>query len=84
LTPVGTALIGRNGYPITADRFVIRQDGRIVAEHSRSFGRGDTVSDPWHYVQFLARKPGALEKAKERRLTWEKPNEPIGPRISFF
>src|SRR6516165_336998 len=29
-----------------ADRIVIRQDGRIVAEHPRSFGRGDTVYDP--------------------------------------
>ena len=43
-----------------ADRIVIRQDGRIVAEHARSFGRGDTVYDPWHYVPVLARKPGAL------------------------
>src|ERR1700723_2097700 len=43
-----------------ADRIVIRQDGRIVAEHPRSFGRGDTVYDPWHYVPLLARKPGAL------------------------
>src|SRR3974390_2531975 len=43
-----------------ADRIVIRQDGRIVAEHSRSFGRGETVYDPWHYVPVLARKPGAL------------------------
>ncbi len=25
-----------------------------------SFGRGDTVYDPWHYVPVLARKPGAL------------------------
>jgi hypothetical protein len=39
---------------------VIRQDGRVVAEHTRSFGRGDTVYDPWHYVPVLARKPGAL------------------------
>src|ERR1700756_3168619 len=38
----------------------IRQDGRIVAEHPRSFGRVDTVYDPWHYVPVLARKPGAL------------------------
>ena len=29
-----------------ADRIVIRQDGRIVAEHPRSFGRGETVYDP--------------------------------------
>ena len=43
-----------------ADRIVIRQDGRIVAEHSRSFARGETVYDPWHYVPVLARKPGAL------------------------
>jgi hypothetical protein len=26
-----------------ADRIVIRQDGQIVAEHPRSFGRGDTL-----------------------------------------
>jgi transposase len=43
-----------------ADRIVIRQDGRILAEHPRSFGRGETVYDPWHYVPVLARKPGAL------------------------
>ena len=43
-----------------ADRIVIRQDGRIVAEHPRSFSRGDTFYDPWHYVPVLARKPGAL------------------------
>jgi len=40
--------------------FAIRQDGRIVAEHPRSFGRGETTYDPWHYVPVLARKPGAL------------------------
>ena len=33
-----------------ADRIVIRQDGAIVAEHPRSFGRGRIVYDPWHYV----------------------------------
>ena len=43
-----------------ADRIVIRQDGRIVAEHPRRFGRGETAYDPWHYVPVLARKPGAL------------------------
>jgi transposase len=43
-----------------ADRVVIRQDGRIVAEHPRRYGRGATVYDPWHYVPVLARKPGAL------------------------
>ena len=43
-----------------ADRLVIRQDGRPVAEHPRKFGRGGIAYDPWHYVPVLARKPGAL------------------------
>jgi hypothetical protein len=30
-----------------ADRVVIRQDGPIVAEHPRSFGRADTLYNPW-------------------------------------
>jgi transposase len=42
-----------------ADRIVIRQDGEIVAEHPRRFGRDQTIYDPWHYVPVLARKPGA-------------------------
>ena len=43
-----------------ADRIVIRQDGVVVGEHARCFGRGETIYDPWHYVPVLARKPGAL------------------------
>src|SRR6187399_3323967 len=43
-----------------AERIVIRQDGVIVAEHARCFGRNKTIYDPWHYVPVLARKPGAL------------------------
>ncbi len=43
-----------------ADCIEIRQDGRIVGQHQRSFGRGKTIYDPWHYVPVLARKPGAL------------------------
>ena len=43
-----------------ADRLVIRQDGALVGEHRRRFGRGETIYDPWHYVPVLARKPGAL------------------------
>ena len=47
-----------------ADRIVIRQDGRIVAEHPRAFGRGKIEYDPWHYLPVLARKPGALRKRR--------------------
>ena len=43
-----------------ADRIEVRQDGRVVGEHPRAFGRDQTVFDPWHYVPVLARKPGAL------------------------
>jgi hypothetical protein len=43
-----------------SDHVVIRQDGTIVGEHRRRFGRGATIYDPWHYVPVLARKPGAL------------------------
>ena len=43
-----------------AERIVLRQDGRIVAEHPRKYGRGEIAYNPWHYVPVLARKPGAL------------------------
>ena len=43
-----------------AERIVVRQDGGIVAEHARCFGREQTLYDPWHYVPVLARKPGAM------------------------
>ena len=42
-----------------AERIEQRQDGRVVGEHRRVFGRGQMVFDPWHYVPVLARKPGA-------------------------
>jgi hypothetical protein len=31
-----------------AERVVLRQDGRIVAEHPRKYGRGEIAYDPWH------------------------------------
>jgi len=43
-----------------ADHIELRQDGRMVGEHPRCFGRDQTIFDPWHYVPVLARKPGAL------------------------
>jgi hypothetical protein len=46
--------------PAHADRIVIRQDGIAAGERPRSFGREETIYDPWHYVPVLARKPGAL------------------------
>jgi len=43
-----------------AERIELRQEGVLVGEHERRFGRGQTIYDPWHYVPVLARKPGAL------------------------
>jgi transposase len=52
------------GWPVDihayAERVVIRQNGQVVADHARCYGRGETIYDPWHYVPVLARKPGAL------------------------
>ncbi len=58
-----------------ADRIVIRQDGRIVGEHRRSFGRGETVYNPWHYLPVLARKPGALRNGAPFK-NWVPPASP--------
>ena len=43
-----------------AGRILIRRDGAVIAEHTRLFGRGQTVYDPWRYVPIPSRKPGAL------------------------
>ncbi len=43
-----------------ADRIMVRQDGKIIADHERCFGRDQILYDPWHYVPVLARKPGAM------------------------
>jgi transposase len=43
-----------------ADRIRVRQDGGVIADHQRCFGRDQTLYDPWHYVPVLARKPGAM------------------------
>ena len=52
------------GQPVTvrayAERLVFVQDSQVVGEHPRRFGRGLVVYDPWHYLESLQRKPGAL------------------------
>jgi hypothetical protein len=61
-----------------ADRIEMRQDGRLVGEHARSFGRGETIYDPWHYVPVLARKPGALRNGAPFK-DWVLPAAGTGP-----
>jgi transposase len=55
-----------------ADRIVIRQNGEIVGEHQRVFGRSKIEYNPWHYVPVLARKPGALRNGAPFK-DWELP-----------
>jgi transposase len=59
-----SVMAGAVGRPVDiyayADRIVIKQDGEVVGEHARSFGKAQTIYNPWHYVPVLARKPGAL------------------------
>jgi transposase len=56
-----------------ADRIVIRQNGEVVGEHKRSFGRNKIEFDPWHYVPVLARKPGALRNGAPFK-DWDLPS----------
>jgi len=56
-----------------ADRIVLKQDGVVVGEHPRKFGRNQTAYDPWHYVAVLARKPGALRNGAPFK-DWPLPN----------
>ncbi len=57
---------------VYATRIVLRQDGEIVGEHERCFGRGKTIFNPWHYVPVLQRKPGALRNGVPFR-DWDLP-----------
>ena len=44
----------------TADRIQVIKNGEIVASHVRQFGRDKTIYEPWHYLDILQYKPGAL------------------------
>lgn len=55
-----------------ADRIVVVDDGVVIAEHPRLFGRHKTCYDPWHYISVLERKPGALRNGAPFK-GWELP-----------
>jgi transposase len=66
-----------------ADRVEVRQDGRVVGEHRRVFGREQTVYDPWHYVPVLARKPGALRNGAPFK-DWVLPGALVNAERTFL
>jgi transposase len=45
------------------DEVVIFCDGAEIARHERSYGNGDFVFEPRHYLALLEQKPGALDQA---------------------
>jgi hypothetical protein len=45
------------------DRVLILCDGVPIARHVRSYGHGEFVYDPLHYLALLETKPGALDQA---------------------
>jgi len=55
-----------------ADRLECWQDGRLVAQHTRCFGKDQTIYDPLHYLPVLARKPGALRNGAPFK-AWDLP-----------
>lgn len=55
-----------------ADRVILLADGETVGVHLREFGRDKTIFDPWHYLEVLKRKPGALRNGAPFK-DWELP-----------
>ena len=73
VSPTSLVLYDRNYYSVhckvsgksvtvraTADRIQMIKNGEIVADHVRQFGRDKTIYEPWHYLDILQYKPGAL------------------------
>src|SRR5262249_58478398 len=45
------------------ERVEVVDQGQVVARHARSYGRGEQVLDPLHYLAALGRRPAALDHA---------------------
>lgn len=60
--PVG--LIGRQvNVLVRADEIVVFHDGKVVAGHERATGRFEVRAQLDHYLELLAKKPGALARS---------------------
>ena len=58
-----------------ADRIVVVHDGNVIGVHRRQFCRDKVIYDPWHYIEVLKHKPGALRNGAPFK-EWELP-EPL-------
>ena len=45
---------------VYADRIVCIAEQQVIATHQRSFNKHEYLFEPWHYVDLLKQKPGAL------------------------
>jgi hypothetical protein len=43
-----------------SDKIRVSSKGRVIAEHTRHFGRDKTIYNPLHYLPLLEQKPGAI------------------------
>ena len=50
------------------------QEGKLIGQHRRQFGRDKTIYDPWHYLDVLKRKPGALRNGAPFQ-DWDLPKD---------
>jgi transposase len=48
----------------TTDRVRFNHRGTVIAEHPRSWAKGQVTFEPLHYLALLERKPGALDYAR--------------------
>jgi len=53
---------------------VIVSDGQIVARHPRSYGDGELILDPLHFLNTLSRKPAYLDRTAVYK-SWKLPAE---------
>ena len=54
------------------DHVAVVADGVVIARHRRTYGRGEKVLDPLHFLVVLGRKPAALDHAPVYR-DWQLP-----------
>jgi len=54
------------------DQIQVVAGEQVIARHARSYGQGELIVDPLHYLAALARKPAALDHANVFR-NWELP-----------
>jgi hypothetical protein len=55
-----------------ATRIALIHDGKQVGLHRRQYGRDKTLFEPWHYLDVLKQKPGALRNGTPF-INWELP-----------